>query len=118
MGKRQRLIEEALHAEAERQRVQLEERQAKELASKNRISSAGCAWHEVLGVSPAAYQDEVKKAFRELALMHHPDKSVDYCDLTFRRVQEAYQRGMRMAPAGQQPQHASTSSFKPPDRAS
>mmetsp|Transcript_139186 Transcript_139186/g.246008 ORF Transcript_139186/g.246008 Transcript_139186/m.246008 type:complete len:408 (-) Transcript_139186:99-1322(-) len=63
-------------------------------ASRERIAKAGKAWHKVLGVSTSSSIDEVKKAFRQLALLHHPDKPDGDGD-TFKTVQEAYVVGMR-----------------------
>lgn len=45
-------------------------------------------YYEILGVSPSATLQEIKKAFMRLALQHHPDKggSVE----KFREIHEAY----------------------------
>ena len=45
-------------------------------------------FYELLGVKKDATQDEVKKAFRKIALKEHPDKGGDPdkvrdCDLTY-----------------------------------
>ncbi|PCH45092.1 DnaJ-domain-containing protein [Wolfiporia cocos MD-104 SS10] len=48
----------------------------------------------VLGVSENATENEIKTAFRKLALQHHPDKNVDDVENANRRfvvVQEAYE---------------------------
>lgn len=62
--------------------------------SRERIALAGKAWHKVLGVSATAFIDDVKRIYRQLALLHHPDKPDGDAD-TFRTVQEAYVLGVR-----------------------
>jgi molecular chaperone DnaJ len=49
-------------------------------------------YYEVLGVSRDAAQDEIKKAFRRLALEHHPDrnKSDASAEERFKELNEAY----------------------------
>lgn len=46
-------------------------------------------YHSVLGVSPGASQDEIKKAYRKKAMEHHPDKGGD--EEQFKKVTEAYE---------------------------
>ena len=44
---------------------------------------------EVLGLDEDASKDDIKKAFREKALIHHPDKQGD--PLEFIKLREAYE---------------------------
>ena len=45
-------------------------------------------FYKVLGVSENATQDEIKKAYRKLAVEHHPDKGGD--ESQFKKISEAY----------------------------
>ncbi len=56
--------------------------------------------YEVLGVSPNASNDEVKRAYRELSRKYHPDSYVnnplaDLAEEKFKQVQEAYDQIMK-----------------------
>lgn len=46
-------------------------------------------YYEILGVSKDASDDEIKKAFRRLAVKHHPDQGGD--EEKFKEVNEAYE---------------------------
>jgi len=46
--------------------------------------------YKTLGLKSTASQDEIKKAFRKLALKYHPDKNPDKADL-FKDINRAYE---------------------------
>lgn len=62
--------------------------------------------YEVLGVSPNASNDEVKKAYRELSRKYHPDSYAnnplaDLAEEKFKEVQEAYDQIMKQREGSQ-----------------
>lgn len=46
-------------------------------------------YYEILGVGKTASADEIKKAFRKLAIEHHPDRGGD--ETKFKEINEAYE---------------------------
>ncbi|CAE6446757.1 unnamed protein product [Rhizoctonia solani] len=51
------------------------------------------AYYEILGVEVTATSDDIKKAYRRLAIKHHPDKNRDdpSAEETFKQISVAYQ---------------------------
>lgn len=45
-------------------------------------------YYSILGVTNSANQDEIKRAYRKLAMQHHPDKGGD--EAKFKQINEAY----------------------------
>ena len=50
-------------------------------------------YYEVLGVAKAATEVEITKAYRKLAMQHHPDRNVGdaEAEVRFKEVTEAYE---------------------------
>lgn len=50
-------------------------------------------YYEILGVSEDATQDDIKKAYRKLAMNHHPDRNPGDLNAieSFKKIQEAYE---------------------------
>ena len=45
-------------------------------------------YYETLGLQPNCSQDDIKKAYRSLAMKHHPDRGGD--EMKFKEIEEAY----------------------------
>ncbi|KAM9307325.1 dnaJ homolog subfamily B member 5 [Pholidichthys leucotaenia] len=56
------------------------------------IKPTGKDFYKVLGVTPESNEDEIKKAYRKLALKFHPDKNSDAdAEDRFKEIAEAYE---------------------------
>lgn len=54
-------------------------------------------YYKILGITPGATEEEVKKAYRKMAMKHHPDRGGDEAE--FKRIKEAYEALTNPEPA-------------------
>lgn len=71
--------------------------------------------YKVLGVAPGATDEEVKKAYRKLSRIYHPDANINNADSAkaeekFKQVQEAYKQIMHEREYGSQGTYGQTGS--------
>lgn len=56
------------------------------------IKPQGKDFYKILGITPESNEDEIKKAYRKLALKFHPDKNSDAdAEDRFKEIAEAYE---------------------------
>src|SRR3954467_12359850 len=78
------------HAQHERDRFRLD-RQRRGRAPRRPMATTKRDYYEVLGVGRSATEDEIRKAYRKLALQYHPDRNKeDGASDQFKEVAEAY----------------------------
>jgi curved DNA-binding protein len=70
--------------------------------------------YQILGLKPGASEEEIKKAYRKLAMKHHPDRGGDEAE--FKKIKEAYETltnnaGPGFRPIGDTDQHFDPRSF-------
>lgn len=56
------------------------------------ITAMGKDYYKILGIQSGANEDEIKKAYRKMALKFHPDKNKDAnAEEKFKEIAEAYE---------------------------
>ena len=48
-------------------------------------------YYDILGLKKQSTQEEIRKAFRRLSLIHHPDRNGGSDDSEFQKINEAYE---------------------------
>ncbi len=66
--------------------------------------------YKTLGLAPGASEEEIKKAYRKMAMKHHPDRGGDEAE--FKRIKEAYEALTNPEPAHQFNDHFDFGGFQ------